>query len=1630
MSMKPSYYLLRNALAVLVALGCSVTVGEAQFTNALHGYAPRVEISNGDTVLTFSSAFNIIEFPSLHIREEETMDIRLPDAAAMVVVHGTGSSPWMIAGRLNCNGHLVLRNAGGVRVGPKANVSAEMIVLNGKQHRIAGTIRAFENSGKGGIVHILGDTIALAGNALLDVSGERGGGTILIGGDYQGSNPAVANAQRTLIDRAVRIQADATKSGAGGKVIVWSDHGTRFLGSISAKGAGESGNGGLVEVSGKAGLAFRGTVDVAAGCAGAKGTVLLDPRTITIQDFGPDINGSAPGSDDITDLNDLSDESFFGGEDSIITADAVNALLIGNNNLVLAAALSTTVNAAINGSGNASLTMNVPMINLNAPITLAGSGVLSGNPVSVNVGAGARIQNAVDVAAPGAVVNIAPGIFAENVIVAKSLILHGAKSGIDARIRDTLSGETIISGQMRLEAPQITFDGFTVRDSAAGAGIVANNAAGNRIINNYITANVFGLWLASDGLSPVLVRNNFFQDNTWPGSASGNGIYSDATVSQVQINANKFAGHPEGSVTFLGTPQSAIFDVEIADNVMEADGPISIANISDVAIVGNSVSANSGHAIWVGGGATDVVITRNLLHDNGGAGLKFARPSSSGISAASSSFLVRENSFQNNADGAIVVDSSEGSRYTGVLDASANWWGDTRGPMVASAGFTGSGNDVDAIHIIDFGFATDGVDFSPWLNTAINSQPMGRPGFDGDSSVLNISPLSPKATAEGYIEEALGLMDRINPRLQLFAGTYNDQAIINIPNTVAVILKGNVLLQAASAITFGATLDTDGTPWNLDAITPSLTLNGAVGDAAQLGQLNVAGDTGIHGGSVRTSAGGPGAGDQNYLGALTIGTDTEFSGVEITFMSSVNSSTAAAFIVDALGTVTFNGPVGNGGALGNLTVVRGLTIFQGDGVTTVGNQSYRGPVLIAADTILTSAGTLLLTGAVNADVANNRHLAVNSAAQTIFAGPVGNATALQSLTVSGPLALNGRTVTTTGPQTYDGLVSLGEDTTLTATHIALAAAVMGAGNDLTLNASGVTTFDGAVTGVSALRSDPAGSTVIHQSISAESVALNDDAVLNGGTIATIGAQSYAREVTLLADTRLNGTTIAFGLTVDGANHDLILESTADTAFDGAVNVGRFMTTAGGRTLVQGGSLSANNSIDIRDQLSLGANTMLAAPAVTLSDVIGNAHDLAVHSSAVGAFNGPVDGVDALWTDSSGETVINADVHTLGSQTFNDLVIFNTDAVLLASGFATFSGAVLLGEGANVWVTTKPNAISIAGAISGTTGGTQEVLTLEAWPGNVHIGGTIAPSVDVIIIRPPAITAEPESKTVPAGTNVSFAVTAIGTEPLYYEWRRDGMPIGGAIEATYTIAMVTTNHAGGYSVVVSNAYGTATSAVATLTVTGPMLTLAEAVDAPDLPWTTGGHAAWVPQTAITFDGIDAAQNGAITHLQTSWIETTVIGPGMLTYRWKVSSERFGDPLEFRIDNQRDAFIWGEVDWTLRSNSIPAGTHTLRWQFAKDEDDVNPTGRNRAWVDTVTFAPRLSFQTSAGLLSYTNGTFRLRLTSITEGSTVVIETSTNLLNWKPIETNTAVGPTLKFTDLTASNHVRQFYRGVER
>ncbi|PSF31692.1 hypothetical protein C7H19_22400 [Aphanothece hegewaldii CCALA 016] len=197
---------------------------------------------------------------------------------------------------------------------------------------ISGTVNG-KAADLGGEISILGTQVGLI-NATVDASGSNGGGTVLIGGDYQGKG-TVPNARATYVSSDSVIKADALTQGNGGKVIVWADGNTYFKGTISAQGGVSGGNGGFVEVSGKENLFFDGQVNTTA-INGNPGTLLLDPQNVIV------INGDEGADDEqIADGQILADD-----EPSATFTISENALqnLAGTTNVNIEATDNITIN--------------------------------------------------------------------------------------------------------------------------------------------------------------------------------------------------------------------------------------------------------------------------------------------------------------------------------------------------------------------------------------------------------------------------------------------------------------------------------------------------------------------------------------------------------------------------------------------------------------------------------------------------------------------------------------------------------------------------------------------------------------------------------------------------------------------------------------------------------------------------------------------------------------------------------------------------------------------------------------------------------------------------------------------------------------------------------------------------------------------------------------------------------------------------------------------------------------------------------------------------------------------------------------------------------------------------------------
>lgn len=245
----------------------------------------------------------------------------------------------------------------------------------------------------GGNITITSHHVGLFG-ATINASGDSGGGTVLVGGGYQGKDPAVQNAAATYMSADSTITADAVTNGDGGKVILWSDESTRAYGSISARGGALGGNGGLIETSAHS-LDVAGIAIDASAPSGRNGMWLLDPADIIISGAATAGMPAIPPGNVFAPLSGVSAAT-------LAVADLVTALQAGGGTNVTITTTNTGAQGApVSGLGNitiasaitwnpvttATLTLNaVGDVNINAAVTTTRGSfeVCCGRDINVN----------------------------------------------------------------------------------------------------------------------------------------------------------------------------------------------------------------------------------------------------------------------------------------------------------------------------------------------------------------------------------------------------------------------------------------------------------------------------------------------------------------------------------------------------------------------------------------------------------------------------------------------------------------------------------------------------------------------------------------------------------------------------------------------------------------------------------------------------------------------------------------------------------------------------------------------------------------------------------------------------------------------------------------------------------------------------------------------------------------------------------------------------------------------------------------------------------------------------------------------------------------------------------------------
>ncbi|MBD2063351.1 filamentous hemagglutinin N-terminal domain-containing protein [Funiculus sociatus GB2-A5] len=457
----------------------------------------------------------------------------------------------------------------------------------------------------GGTVQVLGDKVGLIG-ANINASGTAGGGTVLIGGDYQGKGSAI-NASSTFVSSDSAIDASASQNGNAGRVIVWANETTRFLGNISARGGENSGNGGFVEVSGKNNLEFAGIVDTTA-TAGEKGTLLLDPKNILIQ-----ANGTDPVAGQLfTSIPDGT--ATISGANLSAAIDLNDVTLQANNDITI----NDNITATTPGKGLTLQAGRSIILNFNRVIDLKGGSFIAkindenASPDQRDVGNAQFFMNTGSkILTNGGNVTIAPGAFGGSAIGSVSIFASTINSD---------SGNISITGTASPGGSDnigIFLEKGSVLEATGAGNITLIGTGGAGIDDNR------GIWL-DEGSSVSSVNGNINLTGTGQGTGESNqGIYIldnsavrstgrgnislRGTGSNTGINNNNDGiamidgGFVEatatGSITLIGTSGTGGDDnngINVANtSIKSADG-----NISLTGIVNGTGSNNIGVSVF------------------------------------------------------------------------------------------------------------------------------------------------------------------------------------------------------------------------------------------------------------------------------------------------------------------------------------------------------------------------------------------------------------------------------------------------------------------------------------------------------------------------------------------------------------------------------------------------------------------------------------------------------------------------------------------------------------------------------------------------------------------------------------------------------------------------------------------------------------------------------------------------------------------------------------------------------------------------------------------------------------------------------------------------------------------------
>jgi filamentous hemagglutinin family protein len=880
------------------------------------------------------------------------------------------------------------------------SVKGGTIILSGGDEGIVGVSGTLDASGLkaeqvGGTVKLLGEKVGLFDGARVDASGSAGGGVVLVGGNFQGKGPE-PNAKRTYVDDNARIAADAIVKGDGGKVIVWADELTGFFGHISARGGSKSGDGGFVEVSGKDGLIFQGTVDLSAA-NGKVGTLLLDPENINIVSEGGDDDQLDDGTilqRDGCTTPDCAGVTFniSAGTLENLSADA-NVILEATNNIninVDELFLDSPPGLSVTFTANGNFTVAFP----GTPITTQGGNLtieaanitgpaanpLLGPDVQTN-GGGIKINGRNGVVNIGDVNSSSTTGAGGNIMITAAgnvstgaIISSGPSRGGDINLTSTNGAIAfnITSDDVSLNAIN-SFStngagGNVKLEAATSLAVGGIDASGAPSGNITLQGNEVDL---TGGPNSVIApgANLLFQPAA-PGQNILLGAPSDSDLATLDLTTGDLAALAAGfgSMTLGRIDGTGTITVPGTN----FDPPTTILSPGGAIVLGPGIQAPALTAAGATISLQDVTTTGNQSY-TGAVTLNNSYSTGGGNFAVTGSAALGSNTIVTTAGGNIIFPNVTGGGNNLILNAgtagnisaaSVTGVGALTTSQSASTTFSGevtatTVNLVDTQNLITF----DGRLAATTLNTT--SQPYGV-ALNGGGEI---------ATPTAFANTGGVTLGNDATDVMTFAGGLNTRAGLTT-TAGAVRTAGQPIAMGALTLNGPTTLDTTnggqtntGAAINFDTIragnNQALTLRAGdaaialsdIGESAQLGSLNAAGAT-ISLQDVTTT------GDQSYTGAVTFNSsyNTRGGNFAVTGSSALGSATTITTLNSIPGAapggnITFAGTIDGAQAL-TLQAGTGNVFFGGDvgAQTRLGSTIVQGTAEAAGATDITIGG--------------------------------------------------------------------------------------------------------------------------------------------------------------------------------------------------------------------------------------------------------------------------------------------------------------------------------------------------------------------------------------------------------------------------------------------------------------------------------------------------------------------------------------------------------------------------------------------------------------------------------------------------------------------------------------------------